>query len=133
MILESVRIKNFRSIRDAELICDNLTALVGANGSGKSTFLHAVQMFQGKPSRITEEDYHRKNTDEDIVITVTFKNLTEYAEDIFAEYIHDDRIKIELVIEWSNGKPSPTFYGYTMQNPDFTDIFTGNATRARVV
>lgn len=131
MILESVHVKNFRSIRDAELNCDSLTALVGANGSGKSTFLHAIQMFQGKPSKITEEDYHRKNTEDDIVITATFKDLPESAGGIFTEYVHDDRIKIELVIEWSSGKPSPAFYGYTMQNPDFTDIFTGNATHAK--
>ena len=133
MILESVRVQNFRSIRDAVLTCDNLTALVGANGSGKSTFLHAVQMLQGRPSKITEEDYHRKNTEEDIVITGTFRDLPEFAKNAFAEYIHDDRLRIEMVIEWSRGKPSPAFYGYAMQNPDFADIFTENATRAKTL
>ena len=29
MIIESIRVKNFRSILDATLICDELTALVG--------------------------------------------------------------------------------------------------------
>ena len=43
MILESVRVQNFRSIKDATLYCDKLTALVGANGSGKSSFLKAIE------------------------------------------------------------------------------------------
>lgn len=45
MIIKSVQVKNFRSIKDEILQCDKLTALVGANGSGKPSFLRAIELF----------------------------------------------------------------------------------------
>ena len=39
MLIQNVHVKNFRSILDESLPCDSLTALVGRNGSGKSSFL----------------------------------------------------------------------------------------------
>jgi putative ATP-dependent endonuclease of OLD family len=40
-----VKAENFRSILDETIACDSLTALVGANGSGKSAFLRAIDLF----------------------------------------------------------------------------------------
>ena len=45
MRITNVRVENFRSIRDATFSCDRLTALVGRNGTGKSSFLHAFGVF----------------------------------------------------------------------------------------
>ena len=41
MLIQNVQVKNFRSILNESLPCDSLTALVGRNGSGKSSFLNA--------------------------------------------------------------------------------------------
>ena len=40
-----MNVQNFRSIRDETLNFDNLTALVGSNGSGKSSLLRALELF----------------------------------------------------------------------------------------
>ena len=122
MILKSIQVKNFRSIKDEVLICDNLTALVGVNGSGKSSFLHAIELFQSKSPRVDEEDYYGKNTEEDIVIAVTFKDLSESAKNLFAKYIQNDELMVEMVIAWSEGSPVKKFHGSTLQNPDFVNI-----------
>lgn len=45
MIIKSITIKNFRSILNESLFLSNLTALVGKNGTGKSAFLHALNIF----------------------------------------------------------------------------------------
>lgn len=45
MLISAVHVKNFRSILEESLPCDRLTALVGRNGSGKSTFLAALEFF----------------------------------------------------------------------------------------
>ena len=44
--LESIAIKGFKSIRDAELELGDVNVLIGANGSGKSNFLEALTLLQ---------------------------------------------------------------------------------------
>ena len=122
MILRSVRVKNFRSIKDEVLICDDLTALVGVNGSGKSSFLHAIELFQNKSLRVDEEDYYDRNTTEDIVIAVTFKDLSESAKNLFVKYIQNNELMVEMVITWSGDNSVRKFHGLTLQNPDFVKI-----------
>ena len=80
MIIETIHIKNFRSILEETLHCENLTALVGANGAGKSSFLYALNLFYKSSLTVKEEDYYNENTSTEIVIAVTFKNLTDEAK-----------------------------------------------------
>ena len=75
MIIKSVRVQNFRSIKDATLHCDKLTMLVGANGSGKSSFLKALAVFGDDNPAITDKDYYNSDTSKSITITVTFADL----------------------------------------------------------
>jgi predicted ATPase len=44
-MLTSIRIRNFKSIQDAELELAGLTLLIGANASGKSNVLEAIQLL----------------------------------------------------------------------------------------
>jgi hypothetical protein len=39
MIIQSVNVQNFRSLKDIDVICEPLTVLVGSNGAGKSALL----------------------------------------------------------------------------------------------
>lgn len=45
MILESVRIQNFRTFKDETIHFDNYNCFVGPNGSGKSTVMNALNVF----------------------------------------------------------------------------------------
>lgn len=67
MIIKSLRVRNFRCIRDEALPCDRLTAIVGPNGSGKSTFLRALELFSTPIARYTEKDFFGASLEDDLV------------------------------------------------------------------
>jgi predicted ATP-dependent endonuclease of OLD family len=45
MRVARVRIRNFRCLEELDLNVDDITVLVGANGTGKSSVLHALGWF----------------------------------------------------------------------------------------
>jgi len=93
MKIESVRIKNLRSFADETVSFNDYTCLVGPNGSGKSTVLCALNIFFREIENATTdlsqldlEDFHLKNSDEPIEVTVTFIDLSPEAEQDFSNY-----------------------------------------------
>ena len=132
MIIKLVSVKNFRSIRNETLHCDNLTVLVGGNGSGKSSFLHALDWFQRRSlNELTEDDYYNRQTKNDIEITVTFKNLSNSVNERFSDYVVNDEITVSRVFRWNEGKRESAYYGLLSQNPDFTNIYDASASAAK--
>ncbi|WP_202754314.1 MULTISPECIES: ATP-dependent nuclease [Burkholderia cepacia complex] len=78
MKIQSIRIKNFRTLKDVAIPFDSVTTLIGPNGTGKSTVLRALDwFFNGKPGSLTERDCSFGAIDEDIEVRVTFDDLTE--------------------------------------------------------
>ena len=75
MQLKSIRIENFRSIADVSVEFENFTELVGANNSGKSTILRAIEIFFEAAPKITDADFFLKKTDRIIQITCVFYKL----------------------------------------------------------
>ena len=124
MILESVRVKNFRSILDEALECDNLTALVGANGAGKSSFLKALDLFYNSFAKVDVDDFYNSDTSQDIVIALTFKDLSEEAKYLFAKYIQNDKLTVErvFVCEPNSLKMTAKYHGSSLQNQEFNDV-----------
>jgi predicted ATP-dependent endonuclease of OLD family len=54
MKIQSVRIKNFRALKDVTIPFDSVTTFIGPNGAGKSTVLRALDwFFNGKPGSLT--------------------------------------------------------------------------------
>ena len=93
MKIVTVRIQNFRGFKDETIEFNDYTCFVGHNGSGKSTVLAALNVFfrQYKDSRtdlsrLTVDDFHHKNVDEPIQITVTFTGLSPEAVADLAGY-----------------------------------------------
>ena len=83
MIIDSIHIRNFRSILDETLTCDMLTVLIGRNGSGKSNFLMALNLFYDQSAKVDEEDYYNRDTNGDVQIAITFKVLSDDAKKLF--------------------------------------------------
>ena len=131
MMLKSVRIENYRSIRDATLYCDSLTALVGANGSGKSSFLRAIELFGSEKPDLVMEDYYGGRADDPIRITAIFENLSDSARTQFEEYTLDGKLTVTRILKWSNGKCKPTYRGTRPHNPDFVPARAGDAEAAK--
>lgn len=60
MQIKRIAIKNFRAIRDQIIELEPYNTFVGANGSGKSTVLNALNLFFGEldGKRISDRDFH---------------------------------------------------------------------------
>jgi len=57
MKIQSVQIKNFRTLVDVAIPFDSVTTFIGPNGAGKSTVLRALDwFFNGKPGSLSEAD-----------------------------------------------------------------------------
>lgn len=104
MKIESLRIENFRSFKDETILFDNFTCFVGANGSGKSTILNALNVFfrQYKDcktdlSKLTIEDFHHKNAKDPIKITVTFENISDNAKSDLSDYVRQDKLIVSSI------------------------------------
>ena len=124
MLIENVQVKHLRSILNESLPCDSLTALVGRNGSGKSSFLSALELFYNPTARVTSEDFYDEDVTQDIEIIVTYSNLNAEAKGLFSPYIDNDRLVVGRVFSDPQSGRSGTYHGMRLQNPDFTDIRT---------
>lgn len=132
MIIKSIHVKNFRGVLDACLSCEPLTAIVGANGAGKSSFLRALELFYAPSPRVSTEDFYNCDASSNIEITVDFTNLEEQAVELFGAYVDDDALGITRVLSLLDGKTTAKLYGTKLQNPDFVPIReAGGASPAR--
>jgi putative ATP-dependent endonuclease of the OLD family len=107
MRISSVRIQNFRSLKDETIQVDDYTCLVGANGSGKSTILTALNIFFRETAdaktdllMLAKEDFHGQDTNQDIRITVTFTELSAEAQVDFKAYYRQNQLVITALAKW---------------------------------
>ncbi len=118
MRIKSIRIQNFRSISDATLECDPLTALIGENGAGKSTFLRALEVFYNPDASFDTYDFHKCDTENPIIITVTYDELNDDEKKAFSEYCPDKELLIRKeVTKGAGGKFEQRYFGQRHQNP----------------
>jgi putative ATP-dependent endonuclease of OLD family len=115
MIVKSVQIKQYRCIQEETLSCGALTVLVGANGTGKSSFLQALDLFYAPKPSLDDEDlcHHR---DGDVVeITVTYTHLSGEAQAQFAKYVQGSDLAITRVLKFIDGRTEATYHGSRLQ------------------
>ena len=113
MKIQSVRIKNFRALKDVTIPFDSVTTFIGPNGAGKSTVLRALDwFFNGKPGSLTEKDCSFGAADEEIEVQVTFSNLSEKDREALGKYAPDG---------------ATTFTAWRQRSPDGSDRLSANA------
>ena len=107
MKIESVRIENFRGFQDETIEFDNYSCLVGPNGAGKSTILAAMNVFfrQYKDSKtdlskLSVDDFHHKNVNNPIKITITFSELSDGAKSDLSDYVRQDKLIVSAVARY---------------------------------
>ena len=132
MKIESVRIENFRSFKDETITFDNYTCFVGQNGSGKSTVLNALNIVfrQHKDcktdlGRLTEEDFHHKNVEKPIKITVTFIELPEKAKEDLSDYVRQNKLIVSSIAKYdaNTNIAEVKQYGNRLGFEDFREYF----------
>lgn len=113
MKIQSVRIKNFRTLKDVTIPFDSVTTFIGPNGAGKSTVLRALDwFFNGKPGSLMEKDCSFGATDEDIDVQVTFTDLADKDRDALGKYAPDG---------------VATFTAWRRWSPNGSDVLSANA------
>ncbi len=113
MKIQSVRIRNFRTLKDVTIPFDSVTTFIGPNGAGKSTVLRALDWyFNGKPGSLTEKDCSFGATDEDIEVQVTFSDLTEKDREALGKYVPEGVTR---------------FTAWKRRSPDGSDVLSANA------
>jgi len=132
MLIKSVEVKNFRSIRDHRLDCDNLTALVGRNGSGKSSFMYAIETFYDIATPVTQEDFFDHDMGPPIEIRVTYGDLRQDEKEEFRSYIKDNKLIVTKRISSENGNIRQRYYAAALQIPQFAEIRSKSGKRDRV-
>ena len=141
MKIESVRIENFRSFRDVKIPFNDYTCLVGANGAGKSTALTALNIFfkesENVPtdvSSLDREDFHGKDTEKPVKITVTFVGLSDAAKEDFADYVRQEKLIIsaEARYEEASGRAPVKQYGQRIGMTDFAEFFKAEGDKSPV-
>ena len=75
MLIKSIQIENFRCFEKESISLEVLTAILGRNGSGKSTILSAIEVFYDVSATISEDDFYGKLTDREIRIQVVYGDL----------------------------------------------------------
>lgn len=132
MKIESVRIQNLRSFSDETILFNDYTCLVGPNGSGKSTVLCALNIFFRETDnastdlcQLEKEDFHHQNTDGPILITVTFCDLNNEAQEDFADYFRQDRLVVSVMAKFdeATGKAEARQYGQRWGMSQFKPFF----------
>ena len=131
MRIKEIRVQNFRSILDGTLECDPLTALVGRNGSGKSAFLSALELFYDPSPILSEDDYYGQNVEDNIEVEIAYHELSADAQKEFSRYVEEGVLRIVRVFDFAQGRKSGTFHGMHLQNRDFTDIRNASGRRAK--
>lgn len=122
MIIVSLRVSNFRSLKDFTLDFEPLTALLGRNGAGKSCVLYALDNFYNISAEITEEDFHNRDTSKPIEISVVYGNLRDDELGEFGTYVSGDKLMVTKRISLENGRISNKYFAAFPQYPKFTGI-----------
>lgn len=120
MLIRQVDVRRFCALKNATVSCRDLTALVGRNGTGKSSVLRALELFYNQSAKVTAQDFYAENVSYPIEIAITFTDLTGEEARLFASYIHHRNLTIEKVFS-ELGKPG-VYYGKRLQHPDFVHI-----------
>ena len=131
--------QHYRSIRDATFCLDDLTAVIGANGAGKSSFLKAISLFYDPAPAVSEQDHHGRDTTSPITLTATFVDLSEPARDTFSPYMQGENLVVERVVSLKDGRTDAPYHGSRLRCKDFMGFWkqttpaSGNAEYKKIL
>lgn len=141
MKIESLHIKNFRGFADETIRFNDYTCLVGPNGAGKSTVPCALNVFFRETANastdlleLDAEDFHHKNINEPAIITVTFTDLSDAAQQDFSDYYRQGKLIVSAIAKFDQAtKKAPVVqYGQRLGMDAFTKFFEAVGDRKRV-
>ncbi len=131
MKIKKISIKNFRGIEDLTLQLNDFTVLIGKNGVGKSSVLHALNFFREPNYKLKGEDYYKRELNRVIEISLVFDNLSSEEKSEFSHYIQNDELKVIKIAKGDEINDIPNvsqkYYGERLQHRYFLDIRRGKS------
>jgi putative ATP-dependent endonuclease of OLD family len=126
MKISRIEVKNYRSLKDVTVDVADYAALVGANGSGKSSILYALDwFFNGRALAASDVCGYEEGVtaDEDCVIevAVTFSRLTDADRRRLKQYGRAATATFRRT--WRKGGKDKVV-GNAMQGPNFAQVRT---------
>ena len=133
MKISRIQIKNYRCIKELDLVVDSYSVLIGANGSGKSSVLYALNWFyQGGPLKPT--DVHSCSASvvpgssggseaaagTPVEVTVTFSDLRTRDRERLEKYGRGKTATFKRF--WSASSEKDKIVGNALQGPGFAPI-----------
>lgn len=131
MLIERIKIENFRSIRNAEIFFDDLTSFIGTNGAGKSTVLKAINAFFDSPTTLKADDYFARDQNRTISIQITFRDLSKNEFTAFQKHIRDSKLTIARKFLSFPGGESGKYFGTALKNLEFDKCREAASARER--
>ena len=127
MKISRIQISNYRSIKSLDLAVDSFSSLLGANGSGKSSVLYALNwFFEGGPLESSDVHGHSVgsapagSSAPDVEVTVTFSDLTEPDRERLEQYGRGESATFKRT--WSVGQAKDKVVGNALQGPGFSAV-----------
>lgn len=114
MKIKSIKISNWRSIKNADIVFEDLTMFIGQNNHGKSNVLSALLFFFSKITA-SASDFNSSSTLNELFVEVTFERLDDADQRQFSRYVtHENTMTVRKIFS-KNGVSS--FHGY-LQIPE---------------
>lgn len=93
MRLARVHVQGFRCLDDLTIDLDNVTVFVGANSTGKSSVLHALDWFFAGGA-LHAEDIAGLDQEGEVSVAATFGELSDADLETFGAYVADGEITL---------------------------------------
>jgi len=130
MKIKHIYIKNFKSIDELEIDCNDLSIFVGKNSVGKSNMLLALDLFFNTSDRVLADDMFCTfgEGSNEIVIELTFGNLTQVEKNgRLKKYICPsigDGIRVRKIVIREDNKLKSRYHGW-IEEPEKTWLQSG--------
>jgi len=127
----SIKIHNFRTIADVEILLSPYSLLVGANNSGKSNLIDAIRVFYEKISFDPGSDFPKFQTqDDESWIEICFKPTNQEFALLKAEYqLPDGTLRVKKYLQTkqldSDGKLKLGIFAYDVNGTLLDTRFYG--------
>ncbi len=125
MKIDRVAVRGFRCLVDVAMVLDDYVAFIGANGSGKSSVLYALDWFFNG-GQLTESDVHghvdgQPLPDDAVVeVTVTLTDLSHRDRERLGQYGRGERAEFRRT--WHVRDNKTKVVGNAKQGPGFAGI-----------
>jgi predicted ATP-dependent endonuclease of OLD family len=95
--------------------------MVGSNGTGKSTYLRALNVFYDLAPKLEKRDWYNEQQNDPIEIAVTFTDLNDAAKKQFAKYLDGNELTVERVITFTDDKIQSKYFGARQSVREFNE------------